>query len=154
MGAEVIERAARPRHGEAQALFGASAIGGILGALVEGHADVGAEGDLHVDGMLGSKKVRTAVEVRAEADAVISDFAQRVEREDLKAAGVGEQGARPTDELMQAAHAADGFVAGPQVEVIGVAENDLSAERFKDVLRTALTVPWVPTGMKTGVSTV
>ena len=135
VGAEVIERAARPGHGEAQALFGAGAIGGILRALVESHADVRAEGDLHVDGMLGSKEVRTPIEVRAEAHAVVGDFAQLAERENLKAAGVGEQGARPTDEFVQAAHAADGLVAGAQVEVIGVAENDLGAERFQRVLR-------------------
>ncbi len=134
VGAEVIERAARPGHGEAEALFGAGPIGRILGALVESHANVGAESDLHIDGMLGGEKVRTAVEVRAEADAVVGDFAQRVEGEDLEAAGVSEHGARPTDEAMQAAHAADGFVAGAQIEVIGVAEDDLGAEGFERVL--------------------
>ena len=56
---------------------------------------------------------------------------------------------------MQAAHAADGFVAGAQVEVVGVAENDFGAQRFERCPAvTALTVPAVPTGMKTGVSTV
>ena len=104
--------------------------------------------------MFGSEEVAAAVEVRAEADAVVSDLAQRAEREDLKAAGVGEQGARPTDEAVQPAHAADGLVAGTQVEVIGVAENDLRAERFEHVLRDGLDRSRVPTGMKTGVSTV
>ena len=131
MGAEVSERALRPGHGEAQAFFGARAVGRILGALVEGHDDVGAESDLHIHGVLGGEEVLTAVEVRAEMDAFVGDFAQRAEGEDLKAAGVGEHGARPTDEAMQAAHAADGFVAGAKVEVIGVAENDLGAERFE-----------------------
>jgi hypothetical protein len=107
----------------------------ILGAFVEGHANIGAEGDLNLNGMFGRKKVRTPVEVRAEADAVVSDFAQRVEREDLKSAGVGEQGARPAHEAVQAAHAADGLVAGAQVEVIGVAENDFGAEGFQNILR-------------------
>jgi hypothetical protein len=55
---------------------------------------------------------------------------------------------------VQAAHAADGFVAGAEIEVVGVAEDDLGAEGFEHVLGTALTVPAVPTGMKTGVSTV
>ena len=36
---------------------------------------------------------------------------------------------------MQSAHAPDGLVAGPQVEVIGVAENNFSAQRFQHVLR-------------------
>ncbi len=85
--------------------------------------------------MLGSEEVRAAVEVRAEVHAVIGDFAQLVERENLKAAGVGEQGVRPTDEFVQAAHAADGLVAGAQVEVIRVAEDNLCAQRFERVLR-------------------
>jgi hypothetical protein len=134
VGAEVIERAARPRHSEAQALFGARAIGRILGALVKSHADVRAQRDLHIDGMLGSKEVRTAVEVRAEAHAVIGDFAQLIERENLEAPGVGKQGVWPTDESVQATHAADGLVTGAQVKVIGVAENDFGAERFERVL--------------------
>ena len=93
---------------------------------------------MHIDGMLGSEKVRTPVEVRAEAHAVIAHLAQFVEREDLKAAGVGEQGVRPTDEFVQAAHAADGLVSRTQVEVIGVTEDDLGAERFQRVLRDGL----------------
>jgi hypothetical protein len=134
MGAEVIERATRPGHGEAEAFFGAGAIGGILSALVKSHADVGAESDLDVDGVLGGKKVRTAVEVGAEADTIVSDFAERAERKDLKTAGVSEDGARPTDEAMQAAHAADGLVAGTQIEVVGIAEDDFRAEGLKRVL--------------------
>jgi hypothetical protein len=63
VGAEVVERAARPGHGETEAFFGAGAIGGVLGALVEGHDDVGAEGDLDVDGVLRGEEMRAAVEV-------------------------------------------------------------------------------------------
>ena len=55
---------------------GAVAVGGILGALVEGHADVGAESDLHVHGVLGSEEVAAAVEMRAEAHALVGDLAQ------------------------------------------------------------------------------
>ena len=55
--AEVIEGALRPGHGEAEAFFGAGASRGILGALVEGHDDVGAESYLNIDRMFRSKKV-------------------------------------------------------------------------------------------------
>jgi hypothetical protein len=73
--------------------------------------------------------------VRAEAHAFIAHLAQLRQLKNLKAAGVREQGVRPADELVQAAHAADGFVAGAQIEMVGVAENDLGAERFEHVLR-------------------
>ena len=73
--------------------------------------------------------------MRAELDAVVSNFAQRAKGEDLKAAGVSEESARPTHELVKAAHAANGFVAGAEIEVISVAEDDFCAERFERVLR-------------------
>ena len=92
--------------------------------------------------------------MRAETHALVRDLAQLAQAEDLKAAGVGEHGARPADEAVQPAHAADGLVAGAQIEVIGVAENDLRAQCSSMSCGTALTVPAVPTGMKTGVSTV
>ena len=41
----------------------------------------------------------------------------------------------PRHESMQAAHAAYGFDSGTQVEVIGVAENDVRAQLFEGVLR-------------------
>ena len=65
-------------------------------------------------------------------------LAQLAQAEDLKAAGVGQHGSRPTDEAVQPAHAPDGLVAGPQVEVIGVAQNDLRAQRFEHILRDGL----------------
>ena len=66
------------------------------------------------------------------------DLAQLAQAENLKAARVGEHGARPTDKSVQPAHAPDGLVAGAQVEVIGIAENDLRAQRFEHVLRYGL----------------
>jgi len=138
VGAEVIERPPRPGHGEPQALLGPAAIRRVLGALVEGHRNIRAQGDLHLHGVLGSEKMAAAVQVRAEADALVGDLTQPAQAEDLKAAGVGEQGPRPTHEPVQPAHAADGFVAGPQVEMIGVGEDDLRAQRFQHVLRNGL----------------
>ena len=135
MGAKVGERTLRPVHGQTQAFAGALAVGRILGALVEGHADVGAESDLHIHGVFGREEVAAAVEVRAEVDALVGDFAQLSQAVDLEAAGVGEHGARPADEAVQAAHAADGFVARAEVEMVGVAEDDLCAEGFERVLR-------------------
>ena len=66
-------------------------------------------------------------------DAIVGNFAQRTEGEDLKAAGVSEEGARPTHEFVQTAHAADGFVAGAEIEVVGVGEEDFDAEVVGEV---------------------
>ena len=138
MRSEVIERAARPAHGEAQAFASAVAIGGILRALIEGHADVGAERDLYIHRVLGSERVKAAVEMGAKRNSLVADLAQLREAVDLESAGVSEHGPGPADEAMQAAEVANGFMAGPQVEVIGVAENDLRAERLENLLRNRL----------------
>ena len=66
--------------------LGAGALGGILGAFVEGHGDVRAESDLHVHGMFRREKMAAAVEVRPEAYALVGDLAQLAQAEDLKPA--------------------------------------------------------------------
>ncbi len=93
---------------------------------------------MNVHGVFRSESVQAPVEMGAELNALVGDFAQLRKRENLESAGVGEHGAGPTDEFVQAAHAADGLVAGAQVEVIGVAEDDLCAEGFEDVLGDGL----------------
>ena len=56
------------------------------------------------------------------------DLAHVGEAEDLEAAAVGEDGAVPVHEAVQAAQLGDELVAGPQGEVVGVAEDDLRAD--------------------------
>ena len=58
-----------------------------------------------------------------EGHAFVVDLAGLRQREDLEAARVGEHGMRPPHELVQAAHVAHQFVAGTQVEMIGVAQD-------------------------------
>ena len=75
--------------------------------------------------------------MRAEGDAFVRDFAQFTEAENLEAAGIGEDGARPGHEFVQAAQLADEFMAGTQKEMVGVREQDLHAEVLEVVLRLA-----------------
>jgi len=145
VGAEMLKAASGPGHGVAKAFGGSGFGGGVFGAFVEGHADVRAEGDLDVHGVFWGEHVAAAVEMGAELDAFVGDFAEFGEGEDLESAAVGEQAARPGDELVQAAEAGYEFMAGAEVEVLGVAENDLRAlarlswfgwtQLFQDVLR-------------------
>src|SRR5271157_1136892 len=79
--------------------------------------------------------------MRAETDAIVRDLAQSAEAKNLKSARVGEQRARPAHKPVQPAHAPDGLVAGTQVEMIGVAQYDLRAQRFEHVLRNGLDAP-------------
>src|SRR5689334_21854855 len=135
---EVLVRTASPAKRQVHRLFGARAIGGMLGALVEGHDDVGAKGDLDFHRLLRRKDVRRAIEVRAKCYAFLTDLAEFAEAEDLKSAGVGEHGAIPRHEAVEASKLADVLVSRSEIEMVSVAENDFRAQFFEDVLRNGL----------------
>ncbi len=82
--------------------------------------------------------MRAAVEVRSKRHAVVVDLAQVLQREDLKAAGVGQQRPVPLHEVMQPAHPRDEFIAGAQVEMIGVGQDERRAEFFQIARRHTL----------------
>lgn len=64
-----------------------------------------------------------AVDVALESHAVVVDVVHRRQAEHLKAAAVSEDRAVPAHEAMQAAHVANEFAAGAQVQVIRVGED-------------------------------
>src|SRR5215813_2322397 len=75
------------------------------------------------------------IEMRAKAHAFVGDLAKRGQTKDLIAIGIGEDGARPGHELMQAAEAANQFVSGAQIEMISIRKDDFRAEFFQAFLR-------------------
>src|ERR1700686_744701 len=79
-----------------------------------------------------------AIEVRSKRDSFIGDFAQRGETEYLVAAGVRQNGPLPGHKLVQATELANQFVAGAQIQMISVGENDLNAEFFERFVRQRL----------------
>src|SRR5581483_8278157 len=96
---------------------------------VEAHRDVGAEPLLHPRRELGREPLGRAVVDRAERDAVVVRLEQRVaEGEDLEAAGVREDRPVPAHERVEAAELGDQLLAGPEMEVVRVAEDDLGAD--------------------------
>jgi len=101
--------------------------GGVGGAFVEAHGDVGGEHTLDVHGFLGTEEQKRAVKMRAEFHAVLLDFANLGEAENLEAAAVGENGFGPVDELVEITGGGDDVEAGAEMEMVGVAENDLRA---------------------------
>src|SRR5260370_20160843 len=53
----------------------------------------------------------------------------------METSGVGNDGSLPAHELMQPAQATNHLMSRPEVEMIGVAENELRAQLFQNVLR-------------------
>src|SRR5437016_5680660 len=74
----------------------------------------------------------------AEPHAVFADLAQFAQAEYLVPAGVGEDGAIPGHEPVQPAEPANRLDPWSQIEVIGVAEQDLHAQVFQQILWHAL----------------
>src|SRR5690242_19002339 len=111
-----------PADGQFHGFARTGAVGGMLGALVAGHDDGGAQCDLRRRSALGRKEMERAVEWRAELDAFFAELAHLAQAPDLEAAGVGEDGAIPAHEPVQPPKRADGFGTWPQIEVIVVAE--------------------------------
>jgi len=66
-----------------------------------------------------------AVDVGLEMHALLGDPPQGAEAEDLEPAAVGEDGAVPVHEPVETPVVPDQLVARTQVEVVGVAEDDL-----------------------------
>ena len=111
-------------HGFAGVLF----FDGVGGALVKGHDDVGANLALHVHDGFRRKKVGASVDVRLEFDAFFADFAAVFEAVYLKSAAVGQHGAVPGRKSVQPASLLQHFGSGAQVEVVGVAQDDVGLD--------------------------
>ena len=121
----------------AQAALARVARGGLVALagndVVELHDHVGAEVALDPHHGFGRERAPRSVDVAAELDAVLDDRAQRLQGEHLKAAGVGEDRTVPAHERVQAAQLAHDVVAGAQVQMVGVGEDHLRAERAEIV---------------------
>ena len=109
-----------------------------LDAFIELHGDVGPEQLLNFDRALGRQLDRGAVEMGAKGDAGVLHLAQLCKGHDLKPAEIGEDGMRPIHELVQATERRNAFRAGPQHEVVGVAEHDVGTARTQSLRRHAL----------------
>jgi hypothetical protein len=120
--------AQRHAHGLAGLFAGGGTIDLVGRAFVELHDDVGIEHalDLHRD--LRREEQAVAVDGRGEVHALFGDLAHLAQRKHLEAAGVGQDGLVPADELVQAAELADHLQARAQPQVEGVAEDDLGVD--------------------------
>ena len=76
-----------------------------------------------------------AVQVGVEDDSLFGDLANLGEAPDLETSRIGQNRPRPVHEFVEAAHLADQFMAWPQVEMIGIRENDFGVEIFLDLPR-------------------
>ena len=130
-GVDAIEGGAAPFgpvQGQVHRLGGVGAIGRIFQTLIEHHHHVRPQGELHLHAQLGSELVIGAVEVRLKPHPLAPNAVQLGETPHLEPAGIGQQQPIPGHEAVQSPHLADEPMPGPQVEMVGVAEDDLGAQ--------------------------
>src|SRR5260370_35043595 len=129
---------ARPFAGALHRGCGMVARRGGLDALIEHHCNVGAKRELHLDGLLRRQQMFRTVQMRPEEHALGRDFPQPGPAEDLISAGIGQDRARPSHELVQAAQIPDQRVPRPEIEMRSGGEKNLRAEIFEGLLRKSL----------------
>src|SRR5262249_31346426 len=91
-----------------------------------------------LDGFLRRQQVLGAIEMRTEAHARVGNFAQLGKAEDLIAAGIGENGARPGHEVVESTELAHQLVPGPQIKMISVGQEEFGAEFFEHLVAQSL----------------
>ena len=132
-----VQRLCLPEAGDAsfqpllrqvQGLAGVVAVGVAGGALVQGHDDVGPDDALGVHIVLRGETVGRAVDMRAEGAALRSQFPAVGQGEYLETAAVGQYRAVPSGKPVQASGHPQGLQPGPQIEMIGIAQDDLSPD--------------------------
>ncbi len=115
-----------PAVGQVHAVLGVFPIRRVGWAFVEGHHDVGTDAPLDAEAAFGAEQVPRAIDVAGKSGALFGDLAPVGEAEHLVTTAVGQNRAVPVHEFMQATGSFHRFHPRPEVEVVGVAEDDFS----------------------------
>src|SRR3984893_2987566 len=127
----------RPSQREFHRLARAVPIRWMLGTFVKRHHDIGTEPDLRVHCAFRTEEMGRSVQVGAEGHACFCHLTQLVQTENLETARSGEHRAGPGHEAVQPSQLADLFHSRPQIEMVGIPQNNLYAEFLKNVLGNA-----------------
>ena len=131
-GGIAFEAAFQPALGEKQRFCRIVARRVAGGAFVECHHDIGSDGALGVDDVFGGEEVARAVDMGAETAPLFGQLAALREREYLETAAVCQHRFVPCAETVDASRRFDDLHARPQVEMVGVGEDD-ARSRFGQV---------------------
>ena len=122
---EARDAAVQPAVGQFHRLLGIVVVGIARRTLVEGHHDVRPDGALDVHHAFGREDVLAAVDVRTELGPFLAQLADAGEGKHLETTAVGQHRAVEAVELVQAARLLQHVEARTEVQVVGVAQNDL-----------------------------
>ena len=118
----------RPAVGDLHVLLRRLPVAGIGRAHVKRHGDVGTQRLLDIHGLFRADKLPGAVQVALEGNPFLLDLPDSRKGEYLESAAVRQDRAVPAHELVQAARFLHQGFARPQVQVVGVGQQDLGAD--------------------------
>ena len=96
--------------------------------LVKGHRNRGAKVCLDLHRLLRTHEDPCSVDVTVEGDAFLLDVPKLCQGEHLKAAGIREDRPVPERHFVEAAKLCHELIAGPHMQMVGVAEHDLRVD--------------------------
>jgi len=120
-----------PARRQISGLDGLLACCRIRDAGVKAHHDIGPQGLLDGNCLLGAEKELRAIQMGAKGCAGLGDLRQFLEAEDLESAAIRQNGPIPVHELVQAAETPDQLMAGPNIQMIGIAQDNLGIHLFQ-----------------------
>ena len=118
----------QPPQGALTGCLGILISGRILHAFIESHSNIAAKVGLDLHALLGPHKNTVSIKVRSKRHALFIDLTKAGQGKHLKSAAVGKNRAIPVHKLMEAAHLTHHIVTGTEMEMIGVAQLDLTAQ--------------------------
>ena len=98
--------------------------------LVECHHDIGTNHAFGVHHILGCEDMFRAVNMTTELATLLSEFADTGEREHLKTTRVGQNRTIPGIELVQSTCLAEDIQSRTEIQMVGIAQNDLRLDLF------------------------
>ena len=129
--------ALQPAGGSLAAGLGIIVLSRVLHALVKGHGNGGTQVCLDLHALFRAHEDAVAVQMGGKGHTFFGDLAQLCQAEHLKSAAVGQDGAVPAGELVQAAHVSHQLITGAQVQMVGVAQHHLCADVLQILCRQA-----------------
>ena len=100
-------------------------VGGRSDAMIQRHHDVAPDRLLRFDAHLRAEQNRFSIQITLERRAFLAHRARMLERENLVAAGVGQDRALPAHKLVDATQAPENLHARPQEQMISIREQNL-----------------------------
>ena len=129
---ETLDTTVEPALGQSQGVLGILIVALARRTLVERHHDIGTDDTFGIHHVLRSEDMLGTVDMATELASLLAQLADACQGENLETARVGQDGTVPCVELMQATSLTQGIKTRTQVQVVGVAQDNLSLHLFAE----------------------